>query len=121
MSRFVTLLACVSPLLALHATAADLTFTGNLRFVSASTLTVRLSNGIIIDARLPKAGELAASSIAAQYKFADQVRIACKHISAVWDKSVTRMHTLELTRMDLIRSAQSAQKEEMAQVRVSLS
>ncbi len=66
--------------LSVSALAADLTFTGSLRFVVASTITVRLPNGIVIDARLPGTGELTAEKIAAKYKFADQVQIACKTI-----------------------------------------
>jgi hypothetical protein len=84
--------------------AADLTFTGSLRFVSASTITVRLSNGIVIDARLPKSGELAAETISAQYKFADQVQVSCKHVDSVWDEPVKRFHSLELTRIHFIRA-----------------
>jgi hypothetical protein len=100
------------------APAADLTFTGNLRFVSAGTITVRLSNGIVIDARLPKTGELGAEKIAAQYKLADQVQIACKNISSVWDQAVRRYHSLELTRIHFVRAATA---EEIDQVSASLS
>jgi hypothetical protein len=55
-------------LMPMHAPAADLIFTGNLRFVSASSITIRLSNGIVIDARLPGTGEPAPQKIVAKYK-----------------------------------------------------
>jgi hypothetical protein len=65
MSRAVFLLAAV--LLAISAPAADVTFTGSLRFVAESTITLRLSNGIVIDGQLPGAGEITASKIVARY------------------------------------------------------
>jgi hypothetical protein len=105
-------------LLSAPAAAADLTFTGSLRFVSASNITVRLSNGIVIDARLPKTGEFTAEKIPAQYKFADQVQIACKNIQSAWDDPVKRYHSLELTRIHFLRAPTT---EEAAQVSASLS
>jgi len=105
-------------LLPIRAAGADLTFTGNLRFVSATTITVRLSNGIVIDARLPKTGELAVEKISVQYKFADQVQIACKNIRAVWDQSVRLYHLLELTHIHFVRAPS---EEEAALVSASLS
>ena len=80
--------------LPINAPAGDLNFTGNLRFVSTTTITIRLANGIVIDARLPKTGELAPEKLATQYKFADRVQIACKSIHSVWDESVKRYHSL---------------------------
>ena len=122
MNRFV-LLAGIAPLLPCmltptHAFAADLSFTGNLRAVSTGAITLRLSDGIVIDARLPQANELSAPTIAAKYKFADQVQISCKRIKVVWDPSVRCFHLLELTRIDFVREAS---RNESAQVRASLS
>jgi hypothetical protein len=108
-------------LVAIHAHASDLTFTGNLRFVSAGTITVRLSNGIVIDARLPTMatpGELAAERISARYKFADRVQIACRAIRSVWDAPAARYHSLELTGIHFVRAPSA---EETAQVNASLS
>ena len=79
---------------------------------------MRLSNGIVIDARLPKTGDLAAEKISEQYKLADQVQIACKNIRSVWDEPFKRYHLLELTRIQFVRAASD---EEKAQVSASLS
>lgn len=84
--------------------AADLTFTGNLRFVSSTTINIRLFNGIVIDARLPKSGDLSSARIVGDYKFADQVQISCKGIHSVWDDSSKRYHMLELARIRLVRA-----------------
>jgi len=100
------------------AMAAGPTFTGSLRFVSPTTITVRLSDGVVIDARLPKTGDLTAEKISTQYKLADQVQIACKGIQGGWDDSVKRYHSLELTRIQFIRAPSA---EEVAQVVASLS
>ena len=115
MSRAVFLLAAV--LLAISAPAADLTFTGSLRFVAESTITLRLSNGIVIDGRLPGAGEITASKIVAQYKFADQVETSFRNIRPVWDESVQRYHQLELKHIRFVRAATP---EESALVATSL-
>ena len=105
-------------LLPVYTRAANLTFTGNLRFVSNTTITVRLSNGIVIAARLPVAGELAGEKIAGKYKFADQVQVACKNIRSAWDIPVSRYHLLELTSIHFVRTASA---EETAQIVASLS
>lgn len=98
--------------------AADLSFTGNLRFVTKTFLTVRLPDGRVIDARLPKTGPLAAESVAGQYKLADQVQIGCKNIRAELDLPFNRYHSLELTQVRFLRAPTP---EEVLQVNVSLS
>jgi hypothetical protein len=103
MSRAVFLLAAV--LLAISAAAADQTFTGSLRFVAGSTITLRLSNGIVIDGRLPSTGEVTASKIVAQFKPADQVETLFRDIRPVWDESVQRYHQLELKHIRFLRAA----------------
>ncbi len=85
------------------ALAADLVFVGNLRFVTAEFLTVRLDDGIVIDAKLPKHGDLTAATITAQYRLADRVQITCKSIQAVHDKVEDRYHFLELQKLLLLR------------------
>jgi hypothetical protein len=116
MSRAVFLLAAVS--LAISAPAADLTFTGSLRFVAGSAITLRLSTGIVIDGRLPSTGEITASKIAAQFKPADQVETSFRNIRPVWDESVRRYHQLELKHIRFLRAATP---EETALVAASLS
>jgi hypothetical protein len=116
MSRAVFVLAAV--LLAISAPAADLTFTGSLRFIAGSTITLRLSNGIVIDGRLPGTGEMTASKIVSQYKFADQVETSFKNIRPVWEESVQRYHQLELKHIRFVRAATP---EEIALVASSLS
>jgi hypothetical protein len=88
------------------ALGAVLTFKGKSRFVSTSNITVRLSNGIVIDARLSRW----ASS-------RDQVQIALK-IQSVWDDPVKRYHLAELARTHFLRAPSV---DEVAQVNMSLS
>jgi hypothetical protein len=104
--------------LPLGALAAGPTFTGGLRFVSPGAITVRLSDGVVIDARLSQKGELTAERISAQFKLADRVQITCRNIQGGWDESVKRYHSLELTRIQFIRAPSA---EEVAQVVASLS
>lgn len=105
--------------LAVSAYSADLSFTGNLRFVSETTINIRQANGIVIDARLPKTGELASAKILERFKFSNQVQISCKGLRRVdWDDSVKRYHQLELTGIRLVRTATP---EEIIATAVSLS
>jgi len=97
--------------------AAGLTFTGNLRFVSTSAITIRLSNGVVVVARLPAKGDLTAAKIAAQYKFADQVQVTFKGVGGSWDESVKRYHSLEPT---AIRFDRAGSPEEIAKVSAAL-
>jgi hypothetical protein len=98
--------------------AADLTFTGNLRFVTKTFIHLRLSDGRVIDAKLPKTGPLAADAIAAQYKLADQVQITVKTISGEPDPTVDMSHVLELKQIHIVRAPTP---DEVLQVNVSLS
>jgi hypothetical protein len=77
MSRILLQAAALFLMQPLNASAADLIFSGSLQRVTQESLTVRLMDGSLVDARLPKAGDLAGGKIAAQYKLGDQVQIAC--------------------------------------------
>jgi hypothetical protein len=85
------------------ALGTDLVFVGNLRFVTIEFLTVRLDDGRVINALLPKTGSLPAAAITGQYKLADQVQITCKRIQTVYDKSADRYHSLELKGLQFLR------------------
>ncbi|MEP7354601.1 MAG: hypothetical protein ABI824_15345 [Acidobacteriota bacterium] len=62
-------------LLPLSASGADLVFTASIRFLRPEFLTVRLADGRVISARLPKSPALSAAAISTHYKIADQVEI----------------------------------------------
>jgi hypothetical protein len=115
-----TLAATILALLVLPRTApaADLTFTGGLRFVRPEFLTIRLADGRVISARLPKTPDLTSAAITAKYRIADQVQITCKPISIYWDKVANRYHSLELT---ALRFLAAPSPEEVARVNASIS
>ena len=98
--------------------AADLVFTGNLRFATKTFIHVRLADGRVIDAGLPKTGPLAAEAILGQYKIADQVQITCKTVSADLDPTVDYRHWLELKQIRFLRPPTP---DEVAGVNASLS
>jgi len=98
--------------------AADLVFTGNLRFATKTFIHVRLADGRVIDAGLPKTGPLAAEAILGQYKIADQVQITCKTVSADLDPTVDYRHSLELKQIRFLRAPTP---DEVAGVHASLS
>ena len=74
MSRFIRIVCLLLPL---GASAADFEFAGSLERVTPESILIRLAGGTRIDAKLPKAGALAAERITARYMLADEVRITC--------------------------------------------
>jgi hypothetical protein len=85
--------------------AADLVFSGNLQRVTPASMAVRLDDGGLIDARLPKSGSFASGAIIARYQLADRVQITCTS-------------AFELKKVEYLRPASA---EESAQVVTSLS
>ena len=115
------LLLLIGPLLTLAASAAfadDLITTGNLRFVATTFITLRLDDGRVIDARLPRRGPLAAAGLVAQYRLGDRVQIVCKPIRPDFDEAANRSHQLELALIELVRGPTP---DELLGVRASLS
>jgi hypothetical protein len=84
--------------------AADPVFRGNLLVVTPGSISVRLPDGMVIDARLPKTGNLTAGFISTQYKVADQVEITCKRTEAFLDTKVDRYYALELKQVRFLHS-----------------
>jgi hypothetical protein len=80
MSRFIRIVCLLLPLVVLPvgALAADFEFTGSLERVTPETILIRLAGGDRIGAKLPKTGALAAETISARFKLADEVHITCK-------------------------------------------
>jgi hypothetical protein len=95
----------VITLLPARALAVDVALSGALERLLEESIFVRLADGRLIDARLPRTGDLAAGSIAAQYKLADQVQIICKPIQSVYDKKIALYQHLELQKLKRLRSA----------------
>jgi hypothetical protein len=77
-----TVLLLLRPLAAIFlpvaAHAADVEFTGGLERITPESILIRLADGKRIDAKLPKAGALAAETISAQYNLGDEIQITCK-------------------------------------------
>src|SRR5579863_133873 len=78
----------------------DLVFSGRLERVRHESISVRLPNRILIEARLPNTADFAAPTLVAQYNIGDHVRIACKPISRVWEEEAFRMQYLELEKLE---------------------
>src|SRR5579863_828261 len=79
MSRFIRIACLLLPLvLPVSGLAGDFEFTGGLERVTPESVLIRLAGGDRIDAKLPKTGTLAAETISARFKLADEVHITCK-------------------------------------------
>ena len=79
---------------------ADLVFSGSLERVRHESISIRLANRILIEARLPNTPDLAARAIVAQFNIGDHVQITCRAIPRVWEEEAFRMQYLELTKLE---------------------
>jgi hypothetical protein len=72
-------------LLPMAALATDLEFAGSLERITPESILIRLADGTRVNAKLPpkapKTSALAAETISARYKLADEVQITCKPMS----------------------------------------
>jgi len=84
------LLATLLLLLTVPALAADLAFTGNLRFVATNTITVRLPDGWVVDAHLPKSGELSSANISVRMVAIDEDWSAVRFRNTAFIKTLGR-------------------------------
>ena len=83
--------------------AADVVFSGSMERVGHESVSVRLADRRMIDARLPNTPLLSPAKIAAQYNLGDQVQITCKPIQPVWEEDTSRYQFLELTKLRFLR------------------
>src|SRR5580658_296087 len=90
--------------------AADAVLSGTLERELDASIFVRLADGRLIDARLPRTADLSAGTIADHYNLGDQVEIACKPIPAVYDKAVGLHQHLELEKLKRIRAASAEER-----------
>jgi hypothetical protein len=93
--------------------AADLNFSGSLQRVGHQSISLRLADRRVIDARLPNTARFTAAKLATQYKMGDRVEIACKPIQPVYEEETTRLQSLELTRLRFLREPRP---EELSQI-----
>ena len=93
--------------------AADLNFSGSLQRVGHQSISVRLADHRVIDARLPNTARLTAAKLAVEYKFGDQVQISCKAIPPEWEEETARLQSLELTQLRFLREPRP---EELSQI-----
>ncbi|MGA3202486.1 MAG: hypothetical protein ABSF12_08325 [Bryobacteraceae bacterium] len=83
--------------------AADLVFSGSLERVGHESISIRLSDRRVIDARLPSSSLLQAEAVAAQYEMGDRVQMTCKAIQPVWEAETASYQSLELTQLQRLR------------------
>lgn len=99
-----------------HAFAQDLNFSGSLERVTNDSISIRLTDRRIVDARLASTGDFTAGKIARRYKFGDQVEIACERIQPSWEEDSARLQFLELKKLRFIRAASAEQLTIMRQL-----
>jgi hypothetical protein len=90
----------------LLASAADRVFTGSLERVAHASITIRLADGLIVDAVLPAA-------VAVPYHLADQVEIACAPAKTVYDAPAGLHYHLQLKSLRLLRPASPQEQAAM--------
>jgi hypothetical protein len=88
-----------------HGFAADVVYSGSLERVGQESISIRLADQRVIDARLPNTRLLTAGKIVAQYDIGDEVEISCRQIKPVWEEDTSRYQFLELTKLRLLRAS----------------
>ena len=113
MRLWLLLLAAVPLLQPVSSFAGDLSFSGSLVRVGRESISIKLADRRVIDARLPNAPALAAGKVAAQYAMGDQVEVTCKSIRPVWEEGTSRYQYLEATALRLVRRLPPAESAQM--------
>jgi len=96
--------------------ANGLNFSGSLERLTEDSISIRLADRRIIDAKPASTGELAADKIARRYKFGDHVEIACDRIQPSWEDASARLQFLELKTLRFIREASADELSGMRQL-----
>ena len=76
--------------------AKDLVFSGSLEKVTPEAISIRLADGIIIEALLPQSGSLSGESLSYRRFVGDPVEITCATISPTYDARAELFRHLEL-------------------------
>jgi hypothetical protein len=102
----VRLLVAACLLVTSSATAAEreLTFRGDLQEVTTVSISIRLIDGRIVEARnTAAAGELSSRTLAELYTIGDQVEVTCASISGVYYPVIGHNLVLELKKLRFLR------------------
>jgi hypothetical protein len=91
--------------LSLPVSAADRVFTGSLERVRHASISIRMADGLVVDAVLP-------GGIAVSYNVADQVEITCTPAKTVYDAQAGRHYHLQLKSLRLVRTASPEERAE---------
>ena len=83
--------------------AADVGFSGTLIRIGHGSISVKLADLRVIDARLPEKAALRPERLGAEYKRGDQVQVTCRCIEPAWEEETSRYQYLELTNLRLVR------------------
>lgn len=99
-----------------RAFADDLVFSGSLERVTDNSISIRLDDRIVIEARLSSADDLSARRITAHYKFGDRVQLTCARIQPVWDEASDRFQFIELKKIRLMLGASAGELSSMREL-----
>src|SRR5262245_34529999 len=83
--------------------AKDPEFSGSLQRVTHVAISILLSDGALVDARIPAKGDLSADAIVSRYTLADQVQVTRKSNLALKSLRLLR-HPSEQERTQVIAS-----------------
>ena len=78
-------------------------FSGALVRVGKDSITLRLSDGLRVDAAINLSGEFAATNLAARFRLADRVQIECARTKPVYDTEAALHLHLALKGIELAR------------------
>ncbi|MGA3026022.1 MAG: hypothetical protein ABSF98_14730 [Bryobacteraceae bacterium] len=85
-----------------HEGRRSVVFSGGLQHIGQESITIRLADGVLIDAALAKGGHVTVEEIVAHYTFGDRVEITCSPIDEIYDAESQRYRFLEVKNLRLL-------------------
>lgn len=89
----------------------ETSFSGSVMRLMDQSLTVQLSDGRLVDAKLPANPKLSASELVRKLQFGDQVDIECKRIPMFRDEATNLPRTLEVEKLRRTRAGKAKEIE----------
>ncbi|HKD07067.1 MAG TPA: hypothetical protein VKB79_14280 [Bryobacteraceae bacterium] len=78
---------------------------------------MKLRDRRVVDAMLPDSADLAPSALTAAYSMGDEVEIVCRQIQPQWEEATSRVQSLEVVSMRLLRKLSPAEVRGLLEAR----
>jgi len=101
---------------AAFAARSEIAFSGGLERVTTESISIRLADGRIIEARnIATQGDLSSRNLAQKYTVGDRVEIACVAIKGIYSSLLGRRLDMDLKKLKLLRNPNRQERAEALQ------